>query len=154
MLGAGGAAKAVIKVLQDEQARSITIISRNPDKTKLEYPDFEVLAYEEIDEIKDKYCLINCTPVGTYPNIEECPIKKEAIKKYSNVVDLIYNPQKTKLLKLADEYCINNINGLYMLIGQALKAQEIWVSDSDFDLNYNNSRIEDIYKAMILKFNL
>ena len=41
-----------------------------------------------------------------------------------------------------------------MLIGQALKAQEIWTSESDFDLNYNNSRIEDIYKAMILKFNL
>ena len=81
LLGAGGAAKAVIKVLQDEQARSITIISRNPDKTKLEYPDFQILAYEEIDEIKDKYCLINCTPVGTYPNIEECPIKREAIKK-------------------------------------------------------------------------
>ena len=41
-----------------------------------------------------------------------------------------------------------------MLIGQALKAQEIWASKSDFDLNNNNSRIEDIYKAMILKFNL
>ncbi|CBH22493.1 Shikimate dehydrogenase [Acetoanaerobium sticklandii] len=154
LLGAGGAAKAVIKVLQDEQASKITLISRNPDKTKLEYPDFEILPYDEIHEIKDKYCLINCTPVGTYPNIEECPIKKEDIKKYSNVVDLIYNPQKTKLLKLADEYGINNINGLYMLIGQAIKAQEIWASKQALDLDDKKPLIDNIYEDIILKFNL
>ncbi len=148
LLGAGGAAKAVIKVLEDENAENITIISRNPDKTRLEYPNFEVLSYEKQGKIKDKYCLINCTPVGTYPNVEDCPVKREDIKKYGNVVDIIYNPSKTKLLKLADEYEINNINGLYMLIGQAVKAQEIWTNKNIIDLEEENSFLDDIYERM------
>ena len=128
LLGAGGGAKAVISVLIDGQAREITIVSRNPDETRIDYPDIKVISYNEMNKIENKYCLINCTPVGTFPNIEDCPLDEDEVKPYKNVVDLIYNPEKTKLLKLADKYGLNNINGLFMLIGQARKSQEIWSS--------------------------
>ena len=68
-----------------------------------------------------------------YPNTDASPVEKEVVSRFSAAVDLIYNPKETMFLRYADESGIKAVNGLYMLVGQAVKSQEIW----------NNIRIND-----------
>jgi shikimate dehydrogenase len=76
-----------------------------------------------------------------YPKVEASPVSKQALKGFSFVVDLIYNPEETLFLKYAKELSIKTINGLYMLVGQAVKAEEIWneikVKEEDIDTIFN-----------------
>ena len=123
ILGTGGASKAVRQYLIDNGIKEIIYVSRNKEK---KLGDFRVIEYSEIKDVTDSRVLINCTPCGMYPNIKECPIKKEEIKNFSYVVDLIYNPEETLLLRYAKEEGLVAVNGLYMLVSQAVKAQEIW----------------------------
>ena len=69
--------------------------------------------------------IINTTPVGMYPNVENNLVSKEILKKFKIAIDLIYNPLETKFLKEAKECGLKTINGLDMLIEQALKTDEI-----------------------------
>ncbi|MCL2696580.1 MAG: shikimate dehydrogenase [Oscillospiraceae bacterium] len=92
---------------------------------------------ENINELNGDFdLLINSTPVGMYPNIEDSPIDFKSINvKY--VLDLIYNPAETKLLSLAKQKGAKVMNGLIMLVWQAVKSHEIWygagLSDNDAD---------------------
>ena len=81
---------------------------------------------------------MNTTPVGMYPNVDSCPVSKEIINNSNVVIDIVYNPKITKLL----EYANSEINGLYMLILQAFKAEEIW-QEKVIDLD-----IEELIKRM------
>lgn len=92
------------------------------DRKNISFIDFE--SFEKREE--EGYLIVNCTPVGMYPNIDSFPISKEVSKKYENSVDLIYNPSETKFLKFARENEKKSVNGLYMLIAQAVEAEEIW----------------------------
>ena len=58
----------------------------------------------------------------------DCPVDKEVISNSKYVIDIIFNPKTTKLL----EYANSNMNGLFMLVGQAIKAEEIW-QDKKYD---------------------
>lgn len=126
ILGSGGAAKAIIKVLTDNEALSVSIVVRDKSKIADCFKNHKIYTYEQISEIEDTYCVINCTPVGTWPDTDRCAVDEGFIKRFENAVDLIYNPKKTKLLKICEKNSINHINGFYMLIGQAIRAQEIW----------------------------
>lgn len=80
-----------------------------------------------IQDIQGAYdLLINCTPSGMFPDVESCPVAESVIKKCRYVFDLIYNPEKTRLIQYAEREGIPSINGMYMLVCQAAKAQEIW----------------------------
>ena len=61
-----------------------------------------------------------------YPNIDGSPVEKGIIKNYSTLVDIIYNPIETKFLKYGRELGKITLDGLYMLVGQAVKSEEIW----------------------------
>ena len=113
ILGTGGASLALNKALIDLGANTY-FVSRNKK-------DNNVISYEELIN-KKIYLLVNSTPVGMYPNVDECPVDIDIIKNSKYVVDIIFNPKKTKLL----EYANSNMNGLFMLVGQAIKAEEIW----------------------------
>ena len=79
------------------------------------------------DIISTYSVIINCTPIGTYPNVNECPdIPYEAVTKNHILYDLIYNPEQTKFLSCGDMMEATTINGLEMLELQADKAWEIW----------------------------
>ena len=79
------------------------------------------------DDIKNHQIIINCTPLGTFPDIEDCPnIPYEGISKKHILFDLIYNPEETKFLKHGKENQATIINGLGMLEFQAEKAWSIW----------------------------
>ncbi len=123
ILGTGGASKAVRQYLIDNGIREIIYASRTKEK---KIHGFRVIEYREVKNINDVEILINCTPCGMYPDVMECPIEKEQVKKFSYVVDLIYNPEETLLLKYAREAGASAVNGLYMLVSQAVKAEEIW----------------------------
>ena len=71
--------------------------------------------------------VVNCTPIGTFPNIDDCvSFPFEYLTNEHLVVDLIYNPQETKFIRLAKNAGATVLNGESMLKEQALKAWEIW----------------------------
>ena len=69
--------------------------------------------------------IINTTPVGMYPNINDNLVSEGILKNFKIAIDLIYNPIETKFLKIARENGLKTINGMDMLIEQALKTDEI-----------------------------
>ncbi|MEG2199973.1 MAG: shikimate dehydrogenase, partial [Anaerovorax sp.] len=120
----GGAAKAAIKVLLDLGIFDITIVSRGKQNFHSHY----TISYEYFTETKQSCdILINCTPVGMYPNVKESPIPKELINT-KVVIDLIYNPKETQLLKFAKALGCTAINGQLMLEKQAEESQHIWTA--------------------------
>ncbi|MCQ9639756.1 shikimate dehydrogenase [Chryseobacterium sp. WG14] len=117
ILGNGGAAKAVQYILNKNNI-PCQIISRNTEI------NFENLGHETVKEHK---IIIQCTPVGTFPNVEDClNFPFEAISSDHLVIDLIYNPNYTKFIINAAEKGAKTVNGYYMLEQQAEKAWEIW----------------------------
>ncbi len=118
ILGSGGSSKTVKYYCEQYNAKEIFIVSRNKNSTNIDYNDLLSLDFD---------VLINTTPVGMYPKIDETPIDRAVLKPKHIVVDLIYNPTTTRLLETAHEVgCTSVINGELMLYYQGLKAQEIW----------------------------
>lgn len=121
LLGTGGASKSVAFALQS-LGLTVTFVSRNSVQTG-------VLSYSEINNetIQSHQIVVNCTPVGTFPNTDEYPnIPYEYLTKNHTVLDLIYNPTETLFLNKAKEKGATTKNGLLMLQFQADKAWEIW----------------------------
>ncbi len=122
ILGTGGASKAIAFVL-DEMGIDFSFVSRNPSKGQLSYLDLTA------DILKEHLIIINCTPLGTHPEVEKKPsIPYEHIGSKHLLFDLIYNPEKTAFLKEGDLRDASTCNGLRMLELQAEKAWEIWNS--------------------------
>ena len=102
------------KVLKDMGAEDITFYFRKDKLSKIEFPE----------NMKGDI-IINTTPVGMYPNIHNNLVNEEILKNFKIAIDLIYNPFETKFLKIARENGLKTINGMDMLIEQALKTDEI-----------------------------
>lgn len=144
ILGTGGASKACIKALSDSGA-IIYVVSRNIINAEDELKNVFLLSYDDLEKTSG-YLLINATPVGTTPNINVSPVKKNIIQNFDFVLDLIYNPKETLFLKYAKDLGKPFENGLYMLISQGIKSQEIW---NEREFNYEkiyNELINRIYK--------
>ncbi|MEY5042760.1 MAG: shikimate dehydrogenase [Bacteroidota bacterium] len=123
ILGTGGAAKAVEYVLKN-LGLEVLYVSRNPENnTELNYADLEG------DVFKKFKVIVNSTPLGMYPNINDCPdLPYELIEKDNLLYDLIYNPAETKFMREGAKKGAAVQNGLSMLQLQAEKAWEIWNS--------------------------
>lgn len=79
------------------------------------------------DEIGGKFdLLVNATSVGMYPNTEHSPASEDIIRRCGFVYDVIYNPQQTKIMRIAEENGIKTCGGMAMLVWQAAVAHEIW----------------------------
>ena len=119
VLGTGGASKAVTVALAD-LAIPYTHVSRT--KTA------DVISYEELPDILADYLLIiNGSPVGTYPHIDDAPaLPYQLLTNRHLLYDLVYNPVETKFMQLGLEQGAATQNGLRMLQLQADKAWEIW----------------------------
>lgn len=117
ILGNGGAAKAVRYVL-NKNGISTQTVSRNSEH------NFDNLDKETVENHK---IIVQCTPVGTFPNIEEClNFPFEGLSKDHLVIDLIYNPNYSQFILKSSEKGAKTVNGYYMLEQQAEKAWEIW----------------------------
>lgn len=122
VLGTGGASKAIIFGLNSIGVKS-TIVSR--DKRE------GVISYSELSKkvIEENTIIINCTPLGTFPEVKECPkIPFEFLSSNHICYDLIYNPEKTKFLLESEKMGATIINGKKMLENQANESWKIWNS--------------------------
>lgn len=120
VLGNGGAAKAVLYSLEKLNV-TYKIVSRSKENGDL--------TYEELtpDIFSDFTVIINCSPIGTFPNTEMCPdIPYSEITDKHLLYDLIYNPEETLFLKKGKSRGATIKNGYEMLVLQAEKNWEIW----------------------------
>lgn len=122
ILGTGGASLTAETVAKTQGASEIIKISRNGSIT-----------YKDKDKYLDSEIIINCTPVGMYPNNLDKNLNLREFKKIEGVVDCIYNPRRSALLLQAESLGIKNIDGLPMLLAQGKKAAEY----------FQNKKIED-----------
>lgn len=121
VLGTGGASKAVSYALDTLQVGHL-FASRNPQGK-------HEVAYEKLtkDLIKEVSLIVNTTPLGTYPNIDESPkIPYEHLDDSHILYDLVYNPPLTMFMKKGQQNGCQTTNGYKMLVHQAERSWEIW----------------------------
>lgn len=120
ILGTGGASKAVAYALRSLQI-DYDFVSRNATDT--------IYSYDQLDEniFSEYQIVINTTPLGTYPDTDECPpISYRYFTEQHIAFDLVYNPENTKFMQLAKAHGAVVKNGYEMLVHQAEKAWKIW----------------------------
>lgn len=120
VLGTGGASKAIVYVL-----RSLGIDYKYVSRQR----KVDSLCYEDLtqDIIEEYELIVNCTPLGTFPDIDKCPtIPYQFLSSNHILYDLVYNPSETLFLKKGIEKCATVKNGYEMLELQALEAWNIW----------------------------
>lgn len=119
ILGSGGASLTAQLVSADEGAKEIIVVSRNGENN-----------YDNISLHYDADIVINTTPVGMYPNNGERLVDLSKFTKCKKALDLIYNPARTVFLLDAQKLGIDCVNGLPMLVAQALRAAEVFKGKS------------------------
>ena len=121
ILGTGGASKAIAYALKKLDIKYDYVSRSEKESVKFLYSDLT-------DDIISSYnIIINCTPIGTFPDVNACPdIPYEAITENHILYDLIYNPEQTKFLSCGDMKGATTINGSEMLKLQAEKSWQIW----------------------------
>lgn len=147
LLGTGGASRAAVLALSELGVKYIGVYTRNIPNAmdymaymRRKFPQIEFESHQ-IDLVRDlsKYqLLVNTTPIGMLGrSADMTPIEENVLRTMpanSTIYDVIYNPKKTILLKLAEKLGYNTINGLDMLVYQAVAAQEIWFGQTpDFN---------------------
>lgn len=132
VLGTGGASLPVKKVLSDLGAREIISISRTGENN-----------YQNLEKHFDADLIVNTTPVGMYPNNLQSPLSLEGFTQLSGVLDIVYNPQKTKLILDAEQRGIPAFSGLTMLVAQAKRAAELFLNT-----NIDDRKNDEIYETL------
>lgn len=120
ILGTGGASKAVEYGLGKLGLETVKV-------SRYERPD--TIQYEKVtaDIVREYNVIVNCTPVGMYPDTEECPqLPYEAMDSHTLLYDLIYNPDETLFMKKGRQSGAVTKNGLEMLLLQAYASWEFW----------------------------
>lgn len=120
ILGTGGTSKTATAVLKNLGIKEIIYTSRDKKEN--------TITYDDIYKHKDIQIIINTTPVGMYPNINKSLINLDQLNNVEAVIDVIYNPLKTKLIIDAEERNIKTATGLYMLVSQAVYASSIFLN--------------------------
>lgn len=135
ILGGGGAAAVAQFVAESAGARRIDTVRRNGK-----------LNYDNCYDLKDTEIIINATPVGTFPNVNETPIYPEKFPALLFVMDMTYNPSETELIRLAKLAGAKTSSGLSMLVKQAICSEEIWEN-----LTLPETLSEDTVKWLCIK---
>lgn len=134
ILGAGGSAQAVASVLADGDVRSVKIANRSVDKAnrlsmliesinpsvQTQLVSFDELSGQKLD------LLVNTTSLGMSPNIAASAMPNADFSGIKSLVDLIYNPAETVIMRDAKMMGAKTVNGLEMLVAQAVYSVEIW----------------------------
>lgn len=134
VLGSGGASNTVVQVLH-ELGANVVVISRSGEDN-----------YQNIHRHRDAKVIVNTTPVGMYPHAGSSPVSLDDFDHLEGVIDIIYNPAKTKLLLDAESRGIPCINGSWMLVAQAKESAEWFTGRSIPD-----SEISRVHRELVLK---
>ncbi|MBQ8458845.1 shikimate dehydrogenase [bacterium] len=143
VLGTGGAARAAITALATSGVKQIKIYTRSiPNsiellkflRSKFSTVEFNAFQIEYIRDLSDINILVNCTPIGMQGrSADMTPVEENELRTLPEgalVYDVIYNPKKTRLLKLAQKNGYKTINGVDMFIYQAIEAEKIWTGQT------------------------
>ena len=137
VLGTGGASAAVAESLKQLKAAQVFMVSRNPSGKKApeDGPEtrFSMIGYEDIRNHLDVNIIINGTPAGMGDKRDKSPMEGYGnFREFKNLdlaEDLIYDPARTKFIQEAEKAGIRTVNGLDMLIGQAVESSRIWARE-------------------------
>ncbi|MBN2396890.1 MAG: shikimate dehydrogenase [Deltaproteobacteria bacterium] len=127
VLGAGGAARAAVYGILHEGGIPV-VVNRTVDTGQQLAREFECdfLPLAEIGTITAD-CLINTTPVGMFPETKESPVDKEILPHFGCIMDIVYNPLETRLLKDAAAAGCRIISGVAMFVHQGAEQLRIWM---------------------------
>ena len=158
IIGAGGSAHAVAAVLAEGDANTISILNRTLEnaeklqKTIQQLNDqvvVNIVSEEElITRAKHLACVINTTSVGMTPDTQQSPVSSDVFNKKTLAFDLIYNPVKTNFMLGAEEKGATVINGLQMLVAQAVYSVEIWMGGNIVAHVDMNALVRDLEKSI------
>ena len=154
VIGAGGAARSVIYALiRNFKVGHINIINRTEQtaeslkeyfSVKMIFNNFKAFPLfppDLVETFRDSKLIINTTSMGMYPETDDSATTiKESFMKGQIVFDIVYNPVKTKLLKLAESQGSTIITGLKMLVEQGAKSYELWCGEK--------MPVEKVYRAL------
>jgi len=139
ILGTGASSKTVAYVLNKLKAKSIKYLSTNKR-------DKDIFGYDDLKEIRKTHIIINTTPIGHDDFTDYCLIRDASkLQKLETFIDLNYHSILSQQGRLFKDSGVKCVNGLYMLVAQAVKAEEI-IQDKDF-----SSRIDEIYLDILIK---
>lgn len=135
ILGTGGTSKTAYILSKDLGCREVVKVSRKQSESTITY-----------DEAKNKFndanIIINSTPCGMYPN-DDLILELENFHNLEAIVDVIYNPLNTKLIREARKRNIKAVNGLYMLVAQAVYASYIFINKE-----VDENKIDEVYQKI------
>ena len=139
ILGTGGAARAAVTAMARAQMKEIRFYTRNVlnavdllEYSRKTFPNVEFNAFQinRLRDLSDVSFLVNATPIGMQGySADLSPVEDPELRTLppnAVIYDVIYNPKKTKLIKMAQSYNYRTITGMDMLIYQALEAEKIW----------------------------
>lgn len=121
ILGTGGASKAIRYGLEKKLGLETLFVSRSAREG--------MITYEEVtaEVLKEYEVIVNCSPVGMFPHVDECPaLPYEAMNENNLLYDLVYNPLETLFMKKGAAQGATVKNGLEMLHLQAIASWEFW----------------------------
>ncbi len=126
VIGAGGAARAIVAGLTDARAR-VTVFNRTVKKAENLAQLFNC-DYDSVNNLKNfkARLIVNCTTLGMHPNMDTCPVPENYLTKDMIVFDTVYNPLRTRLLKMADTAGAMTVDGLSMFINQAAEQFKLF----------------------------
>ena len=137
ILGTGGTSKTAKALVQSLGCKSVAKVSRHPESE-------EEITYEDAVKETDTNIIINTTPCGMFPKTDAQPISLDSFPKLEGVLDAIYNPNCTNLILDAKKRGLKAEGGLYMLVGQAIKAAEFF-----FDKSVETDKADKIFKTIL-----
>lgn len=158
ILGAGGSAQAVAAVLAEGEASKISIVNRTPEHAEElkntilsvnESIEVEVVSVDELaTRSKDLDCVINTTSVGMSPNVNDSPLPDNFFTENTLAFDLVYNPLESKFLQQAQSQGASVVNGVQMLVAQAVYSVEIWMGGNIVAHVDMNALVRDLEKTI------
>ena len=157
LLGAGGSAQSVGAVLAEGGADSITLVNRtlaNAESLKSTILSLNSSVTVEIQSFDDLVnddgfdCVVNSTTVGMSPNTDASPVSDSFFSSDTLAFDLIYNPKQTKFLQNAEKAGCKTVNGMQMLVAQAVYSVEIWMGGNIVAHVDMNALVRDLEKLI------
>ncbi len=137
ILGTGGTAKTAYALSKALFAKEVIKVSREEKEDAISY---DTLKREHLDT----QIIINTTPVGMYPNVDDKPLEIKDFTYLEAVIDAIYNPLRSSLVQEAIKTGIKGVGGLYMLVAQGVLASEKFL-----DTKYEKEKLNEVFSSIM-----
>jgi shikimate dehydrogenase len=128
IIGVGGAARAVAYGLKDLGFQQIKVWGRKPEKVQKFATEFAIEPIANLDQGRGLEVIINTTPLGMWPNVDDSPVSANFWSNQRVAYDLVMNPRMTKFLRDAEAKQVDLITGDLMLLYQGARQFEIWLN--------------------------